>query len=177
MRMTISAAARLYGIHRATLHRHIKAGRVSCVFQPDGSRALDLSELIRAYGEPPNAPEAVRQVATPRATGSATPDATGGATPSPDADPALSPDALALLDELRGMREELAALRQEVAELRRLPAPGQLAPHPDDRPRHDEAPVAARPEEGTAPRTRHGDEPSARSFSDLLDKLNARAGS
>lgn len=176
MRMTISAAARLYGIHRATLHRHIKAGRLSCVFEPDGSRALDLSELIRCYGEPPNTPEPVRQVATPHATGSETPDATP------------SPGALALLAELveltrkqgdtmEAQREELAALRREVAELRRLPAPGQLAPHPDDRPRHDEAPAAARSEADTAPRERHGDEAPSRSFTDLLDKLNARAGS
>ncbi len=65
-----------------------------------------------------------------------------------------------------------------LAELRRLPAPGQLAPHPDDdRHRHDESPAAGRSVAGTAPRARHGDEPPARSFTDLLDKLNARAGS
>lgn len=177
MRMTISAASRLYGIHRSTLHRHIKSGRLSCVIQPDGSRALDLSELIRCYGEPPNAPEPVRQVATPHATGSATPDATGDATPSPD--------TLALLAELveinRRQADQLEALTAKVERLedamRHLPAPGQLAPHPDDRPRHDEAPAAARPEADTAPRERHGDEAPARSFTDLLDKLNARAGS
>lgn len=174
MRMTISAASRLYGIHRSTLHRHMKAGRLSYVIQPDGSRALDLSELIRCYGEPPNAPEAVRQVATPHATGSATPDATGGVAPSPEA-----LDLLAELVELsRKQGEELAALRREVAELKALPAPGQLAPHPDhDRPQRErqalEEEAAADPAPAPAA-PRQQDRPPARSFADLLEKLNAR---
>lgn len=81
----------------------------------------------------------------------------------------------------RRQADQLEALTAKVERLedamRHLPAPGQLAPHPDDRPRHDEAPTAARPEADTAPRERHGDEAPARSFTDLLAKLNARAGS
>jgi len=72
----------------------------------------------------------------------------------------------------------LAALRREVAELRTLPAPGQLAPHPDhDRPARErqalEEKGAADPAPGPAGQ-RQQDRPPARSFADLLEKLNAR---
>ncbi len=118
---------------------------------------IDLSELIRCYGEPP------------------TPINTSDTPMTRDVPPG---DTLtrAMLEELRGMREELAALRQEVAELRRLPAPGQLAPHPDSRSRDDEVPDAGRPPKVAATRERSSDDPPSRSFADLLDKLNARAG-
>lgn len=180
MKLTISDAARLYGIHRSTIHRHMKAGRLSCVFQEDGSRALDLSELIRCYGEPPNSPEIVRQGATP----SATPSATHGATPNATGatgqqnNDARTADLLAELLEvtrqqshtLEQQREELAALRREVAELRTLPAPGALAPHdqlaPDQTPppkRHTtERPAMACVSE------------SALSFGDLLERMEKR---
>lgn len=162
--LTIGRMAKLYGLHRSTLYEAVEKGRVSAGLNEKGERVLDLSEMIRAYGEPLGQPDRPDTNPTP------SPDT------SPDSAPTLAPDTLALLDELRGMREELAALRREVAELRRLPAPGQLVPHPDDRPRHDEASAAEGPEEGTAPRERHGNESPARSFTDLLDKLNARVG-
>ncbi|RUR32740.1 hypothetical protein ELY33_05000 [Vreelandella andesensis] len=121
MRLTISAAARLYGIHRATLHRHIKAGRLSYVFQPDGSRALDLSELIRCYGEPLNQPECVRQ----DATGDATPHATGNATPHDSQ----------LLDEMRKQTAVIERMAERIerleAALLRLPAPAEPTPPAD----------------------------------------------
>lgn len=109
MRLTPSAAARLYGIHRATLYRHMASGRLSWVLEPDDSRALDLSELIRCYGEPP---------------GNATPNATP-ATPviNSDATPATERLLAELVELTRMQGEELRKLREEVATLRRLPAP------------------------------------------------------
>ena len=109
MRLTPSAAARLYGIHRATLYRHMASGRLSWVLEPDNSRALDLSELIRCYGEPP---------------GNATPNATP-ATPanSSDATPATERLLTELVELTRMQSEELRKLREEVATLRRLPPP------------------------------------------------------
>lgn len=114
MRLTPSAAARLYGIHRATLYRHMQAGRLSWVLEPDDSRALDLSELIRCYGEPPGH-------ATPNAT-PATPISDEGATPATER-------LLAELVELtRNQSQELRKLREEVASLRQLPAPSNSTP-------------------------------------------------
>ena len=114
MRLTPSAAAKLFGIHRATLYRHMAAGRLSWVLEPNGSRALDMSELIRVYGEPPN-----------RATPNATP-----ATPPPDTDatPATERLLAELVELTRHQGEELRRLREEVATLRRLPPP----PAPND---------------------------------------------
>jgi len=182
MRMTISAAARLYGIHRSTLHRHIKEGRLSCVFEPDGGRALDLSELIRCYGEPPNRPEDVRQVATPGATPSATGGATPDATPPVAGSQALPADLLAQMLEvmrqqsetLNAQREELAALRREVSELRALPAP---QPDKADAPDAQESPGEPASQKPSKAPPDQPDRPPARSFADLLERLNTRGGS
>lgn len=53
MQFTITEAAKLYGKQRKTLYRHLDAGRLSCGVRGDGKRVIDLSELIRCYGEPP----------------------------------------------------------------------------------------------------------------------------
>lgn len=151
MQMTISAAARLYGIHRATLHRHIKSGRLSCVFKRDGGRTLDLSELIRCYGEPPHHSGDVRQ----DATGLISPPATLDATPG---NAALLARFDALLEVVTEQRDELRALREEIRELRSLPAPEQLAD--DNRP---QPPVTDEPD-STPPRD----------FSEVLARFEAR---
>lgn len=111
MRLTPSAASKLYGIHRATLYRHMASGRLSWVLEPNGSRALDMSELIRCYGEPSNH-------ATPGAT-HATPVISSDATTATE-------QLLAELVELtRHQGEELRRLREEVGTLRVLPPPPQ----------------------------------------------------
>lgn len=101
MQQTISQAAQLYGKARSTIHRAIDAGRLSCSVRGDGVRVIQLAELIRVWGEPPNAPPQAQQNATPQ-----------------EAD-----TQQAMLQELQAMRAELVALREEVAQLRRLPAP------------------------------------------------------
>lgn len=106
MQQTISQAARLYGKARSTLHRAIEAGRLSCTVRGDGVRVIDLSELIRVWGEPPS-PNGLTQPNTTLIDSTA---------------------QQALLGELKALREELRALRDEVHELRRLPAPHQATP-------------------------------------------------
>jgi len=102
VQQTISQAARLYGKARSTIHRAIEAGRLSCSVRGDGVRVLDLSELIRLWGEPPNATPA-----------------------EPDTQQAM-------LQELQAMRRELQALREEVAQLRALPAPDMMREQPQE---------------------------------------------
>jgi hypothetical protein len=101
MEFTISEAAKLYGKQRKQLYRHIESGKLSCRFRGDCKRVLDLSELIRCYGEsskpiPRNDTELTRS--------------------GPAGDTALWQ---AMLDELKALRQEVSELKQQLA----LPAP------------------------------------------------------
>ena len=49
--LNLSEAARHAGIARTTLYRNIKAGKVSATAMHDGTRGIELSELLRAYGD------------------------------------------------------------------------------------------------------------------------------
>jgi hypothetical protein len=113
MQLTISELAELFGRHRATVHRHIEAGRLSCTFRGDGRRVVDLSEAMRVCGEPDALPGQLQQDAT------------------------LEDGDLqhAMLHTLQAMLEELVALRQEVAELKEQQ---KLPPAPADRPTKNE---------------------------------------
>lgn len=106
MQMTITEAAKLYRKQRKTLYRHIDAGRLSCSVRGDGHRVLDLSELIRCYGDPP------------------------GAGDSPATRHGSEGDSLlthALLDEIRRQTAVIEQMSQRVERLEsamlRLPAP------------------------------------------------------
>lgn len=144
--LNLSQAAKLYGKSRMTLHRHCGSGRITSRLSDDGQRLIDLSELIRAYGEPPN---------------SVTPD-TPSEGPQRDTfgdNPPRQRDDL-LLRELKALREQVSQLQEEVRELRRLPAPGQLQ---EDLERAPEADAAPRPT----------GEP-IRGFGDLLKRFEAK---
>lgn len=114
MQLTIPKAAKLYGKHRSTIHRHIEAGRLSCGFRGDGTRVLEMAELIRCYGEPEHLPDEMQPSATPH----------------------QEDMQQAMLQALHAMHSELVALRQEVAELRQLPPPAaqSATPPPDTTP-------------------------------------------
>jgi len=96
-KLNVSQAANLYGKSRMTLHRYLKSGRISSELSGDGQRLIDLSELIRVFGEP---------------QGNVT-----GDTP-PDTPPEFSPVTAPVTDVQVAMLEELKALRAEVKELR-----------------------------------------------------------
>ncbi len=55
--LTLSTVAKLYGMHRTTLYAAIKAGRVTAGQNLKNQKVIELSEAIRAWGEPPNKPE------------------------------------------------------------------------------------------------------------------------
>jgi AcrR family transcriptional regulator len=47
--LTIAAAARAAGVDRATLYRHVKAGKLSLTRDERGRRVVDVSELHRVF--------------------------------------------------------------------------------------------------------------------------------
>lgn len=101
MQLTVKQAAEAYGKARSTIHRAAKRGRLSTNTRRDGTRVVDLAELIRLWGEPPY-PPAERNA--------------GGNVDDAEAQQAL-------IDELQELRREVAALRDELTQQRALPAP------------------------------------------------------
>ena len=51
-KLTIGRMANLYGLHRSTLHEAVTKGRVTAGLDGKGQKVIDLSEMIRVYGEP-----------------------------------------------------------------------------------------------------------------------------
>lgn len=104
-KLTLGRMAKLYGLHRSTLYEAVDKGRVSAGFDGKGQRVVDLSEMIRVYGEPP-----------------------GNPTPAPDTstllyDTSPTPAVWAeMVAELRLLREEVAGLRQEMRLLEHKPS-------------------------------------------------------
>lgn len=52
-RLKISEAAKLVGLNRKTLYKHIKQGKVSSGVDSLGAKYIDAAELHRAYGDFP----------------------------------------------------------------------------------------------------------------------------
>lgn len=111
MQFTITEAANLYGKQRKTLYRHIDSGRLSAGVRGDGKRVIDLAELIRCYGEPPNAPAASDTELTHDA---------------PQSDTLMT---RALLDEMRNQTAVIERMSERIEQLEqallRLPAPAE----------------------------------------------------
>lgn len=49
MKLSVSEAARAAGVSKATISRHVKNGRISCVRGGSGHPEIDASELLRYY--------------------------------------------------------------------------------------------------------------------------------
>ncbi len=109
MDFTITEAAKLYGKQRKTLYRHIDSGRLSAGVRGDGKRVIDLSELIRCYGEPPGKLPATDTKKTRE---------------TPQDDTLLT---RALLDEMRKQTAVIERMSERIEQLEqallRLPAP------------------------------------------------------
>ena len=110
-KLTIGRMANLYGLHRSTLHEAVAKGRVNAGLDGKGQRVIDLSEMIRVYGEPPGK---TRHSPT---------------SPS-DTLPTLSGSAIhLLLEELRLLREEVRELRESLLLIEHKPAPQPAPEH------------------------------------------------
>ncbi len=82
MELSLGAAAKMTGLNKTTLSRHIKAGRLSAQRVDGGGYAIDASELARVYdlrldatGTRPEARSDARLGSDPLATPPATADA------------------------------------------------------------------------------------------------------
>lgn len=110
--------AKLYGLHRSTLYEAVEKGRVSAPeHDGKGQRLVDLSEMIRVYGEP---------------AGSQRPT-----DPTPPSDTSPTPALWAeMLAELRLLREEVVGLRQEMRRIEHKPdvSPAVVKTHLEDVP-------------------------------------------
>lgn len=114
-KLTIGRMAKLYGLHRSSLHEAVAKGRVSAEFDGKGQKVVDLAEMIRVYGEPSGA---TRHLPTP----------------APDIPPTLPIEALQpLLNELRLLREEVRELRETLHLLEHKPDPPPALP-PSEKP-------------------------------------------
>lgn len=109
-KLTIGRMANLYGLHRSTLHEAVAKGRVTAGLDGKGQKVIDLSEMIRVYGEPPGSTR-------------------HSPTPLPDTSPPPLFDTLhPLLEELRLLREEVRELRESIRLLEYKPEVGPAQP-------------------------------------------------
>lgn len=103
-KLTIGRMAKLYGLHRSTVHEAVAKGRVTAGLDGKGQKVIDLSEMIRVYGEPQGSP-----LHRP------TPDPTlpPYTSPTPEMD-ALHPALQPLVEEVRLLRAEIHELRESL---------------------------------------------------------------
>ncbi|MDA5565470.1 hypothetical protein PJK54_17595 [Cobetia sp. MMG027] len=123
--LTITQAAKLYGVARTTPYRAIQRGTMSSTVRGDGTHVIAFSELLRVWGEPPNMPPEVQQKAA--ALGDAVQQG------------AASEIWTAMLAELKSLRAAVERL-EEQQKLLAAPAPelakeaAQATPVPADDP-------------------------------------------
>lgn len=103
-KLTIGRMAKLYGLHRSTLHEAVSKGRVTAGLDGKGQKVIDLSEMIRVYGEP-------QGITLHRPT----------LDPTPEMD-ALHPALHSLVEEVRLLRAEIQELQQSLRLIEHKPA-------------------------------------------------------
>lgn len=108
-KLNVSQAANLYGKSRMTLHRYLKSGRISSELSGDGQRLIDLSELIRVFGEPQG-----------NVTGDTPPEFSPVTAPVTDVQ-------VAMLEELKALRAEVKELREALLRIEYKPAAAEVA--------------------------------------------------
>ncbi|WP_312785436.1 helix-turn-helix domain-containing protein [Brevundimonas sp.] len=111
MMFSMGEAARQAGVSKATIHRAIKAGKLSAAKKDDGSYVIDPAELFRAY-------PSVKQAGTVAARRSVTPHETAPETPDMTRENAM------LRERISELKEERDAWRNQ-AERLLLAAPAE----------------------------------------------------
>lgn len=93
--------AKLYGLHRSSLYQAVDEGRVSVEVDGKGQKVIDLSEMIRVYGEPSGS---IRQNPTPSLDTHPTADSTAFAVMI---EAAITKATAPLIAEIAALRESL----------------------------------------------------------------------
>jgi len=115
-KLTIGRMANLYGLHRSTLHEAVAKGRITAGLDGKGQKVIDLSEMIRVYGEPKGLPRH---------------SPTLGPTPTLYTGPTSESDALhPLIEEVRLLREEIRELRESLRLIEHRPDPKPILKTP-----------------------------------------------
>jgi hypothetical protein len=122
--MTLSEAARQWGMSRQTLYTHHQKGRLSFSTFPTGEPGIDPAEMIRVYGEPGTGKTRARRAAGRDMERPTTPPVTTPAV-------ALSARLDAALEMLEQARQELAAAREREQRLVREAADREAAMRAD----------------------------------------------
>ncbi len=61
--LSVTEAAKAAGVGKATIYRRLKDGTLTASKQPDGSKGVDIAELIRVFGElKPQASESASEI-------------------------------------------------------------------------------------------------------------------
>lgn len=122
MKVTISKAAEMAGVTRATLYRHIEKKGITVEKDEDDNPKIDVSELVRVYGDRLRHPEQVEQDKNKPDTSADTPLFKQGEqearTSAIRADTAKAPQEIRveleiLRERLRGMEEDRQQSREE----------------------------------------------------------------
>ena len=160
-KLTIGRMAKLYGLHRSTLHEATAKGRVTAGHDGKGQRVIDLSEMIRVYGEPPGRPTLLPYTPTPEASTRPTPA---------DAPPDTPTGWAEMIAELRLLREEVAGLRQELRLIEHKPDTPAPAPGTSPGVALDQPSAARQTHVATGNRQQEHSQ-SVSSFADLLSSF------
>lgn len=125
--LTITQAAKLYGVARTTPYRAIQRGTMSSTVRGDGTHVIAFSELLRVWGEPPNMPPEMQQNAA--ASGDAVQQSA-----APEIWAAMLAELKSLriaVERLEEQQKLLAAPAEEAAQAMAADKPADVpAPHP-----------------------------------------------
>lgn len=119
--------AKLYGLHRSSLYQAVDEGRVSVEVDGRGQKVIDLSEMIRVYGESSGS---TRQNQTPSLDTHPTADSTAFAVMI---EAAITKATAPLIAEIAALRESLLRIEYKPTS---LPEAKPLEPEPVLEPVH-----------------------------------------